>query len=186
MRARSSSANRCPASTILVVCSTTFSVSFLKSSLSTRDGSTGDALLEVEQLTFALQAAAVAGEVTVRADDPVAGHDDADRILAVGQAHGSRRGRVPDAFGQFAVGNLFTVRDPAQLCPHRALKGRAAEPEVQFEFPPLAREILGELVDGLAERRVVTRTERLVGGPVTLALHIKPSQDAVVAGDQRE
>ena len=41
----------------------------------------------VEQPLLAFEAAAIAGQAAVRADHPMAGHDDADRVLAVGADH---------------------------------------------------------------------------------------------------
>ena len=49
------------------------------------------ALLQREQCALAVQSTAVSGEVAVRADHPVARHDDADWVVAVGQSH--RAGR---------------------------------------------------------------------------------------------
>src|ERR1035437_9494227 len=43
-----------------------------------------------EQPAFAREAAAVAGERTVRADHAVTGHDDGNRVLAVRKAHRAR------------------------------------------------------------------------------------------------
>ena len=48
------------------------------------------ALLQREQSAFTVQAAAVSGEAAVRTDHPMARHDDADRIVAVGQTDGSK------------------------------------------------------------------------------------------------
>ena len=53
------------------------------------------ALLEVEQTSLAMLAAAVASEAAVRADDAVAWNDDRDAIVAVRAAHRARRARPP-------------------------------------------------------------------------------------------
>jgi hypothetical protein len=45
-----------------------------------------DLLLEFKQSAFAVQAAAISGQTPVRADHPMTGNDDPDRIVAVGQA----------------------------------------------------------------------------------------------------
>ena len=55
---------------------------------------------EVEQVLLRRQAAAVADEGAVGADDAVAGHDDADRVAAVGQAHGAGGVGLADPGGE--------------------------------------------------------------------------------------
>ena len=85
----------------------------------------GDALM-AQQPTLALDAAAVAGERAVGADHPMAGHDQADRVGAVGQAHRPNRRRLADALREAAVAECRAGRDVAQGLPNRALEGRAA------------------------------------------------------------
>src|SRR5215475_131260 len=63
------------------------------------------ALLEPEQIALAIQAAAVADEVSGRADDPVAGNDDGHRVTTVGETDGPGRGRPPDLAGELPVGD---------------------------------------------------------------------------------
>src|SRR5512145_1148216 len=64
-----------------------------------------DPALEVEEEALALQAAAVAGEAAGRPDDPVAGHDDADRVAPVGQADSTRGTWAAEPLGELAVGD---------------------------------------------------------------------------------
>ena len=82
-------------------------------------------LLVGEQPPFGLDAAAVAGQRSVRADHPVARHDDRDRVAAVGQPDRPRRRRVPDGRGGLAVAGRLAVRDrPA--APSRPAAGTAS------------------------------------------------------------
>jgi len=54
-----------------------------------------DAGLQVEQETFDVETAAEADQGAVAANYSVAGHDDRDRIAAIGSAHGLEGSGVP-------------------------------------------------------------------------------------------
>ena len=74
------------------------------------------ALFVVEQPLFALQAAAVAGEAAVFADDAVAGNEDGEAVGTVGGGHGAHGGRVAELFGQrLIMGGFAAGRDAEQL-----------------------------------------------------------------------
>src|SRR5688500_4824725 len=73
-----------------------------------------------------MQPAAVAGQAAVRADDAVAGHDDADRVLAVGESGGADRSRFADSPRQLGVTDGFAALDLAQRLPDALLEGRTA------------------------------------------------------------
>src|SRR5215475_10284397 len=99
-----------------------------------------------EQPLFAVQAPAVAGERAVRADHPVAGHDDRDRVAPVGQPDGAGGDRrLTQRGGYLAVADRLAVRDPGELGPHGELERRAARRERQVERGALAREVLTQL-----------------------------------------
>ena len=83
------------------------------------------ALFVVEQPLFALQAAAVAGEAAVFANDAVAGNEDGEAVGAVGGGHGAHGGRVAELFGQRLIMSGSAVGDGLQHVPHPPLK-RAA------------------------------------------------------------
>jgi len=57
-----------------------------------------------EEPAFAVQAAAIAGEAVVGADDAMAWQDDRDRIGTVGGADGAHGFRHTDFCGERAVG----------------------------------------------------------------------------------
>src|SRR6187551_2241498 len=118
----------------------------------------GAVALEVEQSLLSLQTPAVAGERTVGTDDPVTGHQDrrrgaADRggcqpdppirLKAVGVGGGL------DLAGKLAIADRGSVGDLQELRPDKPLEGGAVEVELQLEGPPLAREVLLELVGRL-------------------------------------
>src|SRR3954451_5800596 len=136
--------------------------------------------LEVEQVPLAVQPAAVAGEAAVRADDPVAGHDDRDRVAAVGGADRPRPVRAPDLPGDLAVAARLAVRDRGQRLPHAAQERRAVQREGEGELVALAREVLVELGAG--------RGEGLVGPlPVRADAergHVQAAEVGLVAGEQ--
>lgn len=76
----------------------------------------------VEKPAFAFDAATVAGEGTVGADDAVAGQDDGDGIGSVGGADGANRGGMADLLGEFAIGDGGTAGDGAERTPNLTLK----------------------------------------------------------------
>ena len=78
-----------------------------------------------EQPLFAMEAAAVAGERAVGADDAMAGHDDADRVRSVGKADGADGAGTADALGKLAVADGFGRGNFAQGSPDFALEGGA-------------------------------------------------------------
>ena len=75
-----------------------------------------------QQPTLPLQSAAIAGERRIGADDAVTGHDDRDRVGAIGQAHRAHRLGLPDAGRQRAIADRAAARDAAQFVPYRALE----------------------------------------------------------------
>lgn len=64
-----------------------------------------------QQPLFALDPAPIADHLAVRADDPVAGDDDANRILIVGHSHGPKGLRLADSLRHVSVGDHLSVRD---------------------------------------------------------------------------
>ena len=74
---------------------------------------------------FAFDASSVAGEGAAGADDAVAGHEDGDRVRAVGEAHGAGGFGSSDALGKLRVADGGSARDVAEGAPDLALKRRA-------------------------------------------------------------
>src|SRR6185436_5257409 len=83
--------------------------------------------LALEQTPLAIDAPPVAGHAAVAAHHPVARDDEGDRIRGAGPRDRARRGRLPDAAGDLAVGPRLPAGDRLQLLPHPALEGRGAE-----------------------------------------------------------
>ena len=88
---------------------------------------------EGKQFFFDRQASTVSGELTVTADDAVAGNDDGDGIRSVGQADGAGGFGIAGAAGEFAVGDGFAVRDVAEQLPDFELECRALGCEGKIE-----------------------------------------------------
>src|SRR3954470_12676016 len=76
----------------------------------------------VEQPALHIQAAGVAGELAGRADDAVAGDDDADRVQDVGAADRAGEAGVAELARDLAVGDGLAVRDLDQRVPHAPLE----------------------------------------------------------------
>ena len=78
--------------------------------------------LQFQQQSLAPEAAAVAGEIAVLADDAMTGDPNVDSILAVGIGDGSDGGRLADACGEVFVTDRRAVWDASQLPPDSFLK----------------------------------------------------------------
>src|SRR5579871_2891761 len=113
------------------------------------------AAFEIEQPLLVLEAAPVASQFPVAADDAVARDDDRDRIGAVRQPDRAARRRVPEAARQFAIRNGLAVWDEAQLAPDALLKIGARRPERQIKAFESAGEERAQLPHRFAEVAVV-------------------------------
>src|SRR4029450_10438833 len=82
----------------------------------------------------------------------MAGHDDRDRVGAVGETDGADSFRITDALRQIEIADRFPVRDPAELRPDLGLEWRSADPQPRLEDPQFAREILVELAANTVEQ----------------------------------
>src|SRR5690606_29619768 len=109
--------------------------------------------LEREQGALALEPAGIAREAAVGAHDPVARHDDADRILAGGGADGARARAAARAARELAVADGLAVAHAGDRAPDRALERRAPGRERQLEARACPGEVLRELREGVAQRR---------------------------------
>src|SRR4051794_24471084 len=87
--------------------------------------------LVLEQPALALEAAAIIGEVPVDADEAVAGHDDRQRIGAVGGADGASRLRSAKPLGESPVAEGPAGSDPAKSSPDLLLERCAVQPDRQ-------------------------------------------------------
>lgn len=77
-----------------------------------------------QQPLFSREPATVAGERSVRANDPMTGDHDRDRIGPVRKAHGARSGRATDARRQRRIVNGLSERDTPERIPDLTLKCR--------------------------------------------------------------
>src|SRR6266702_8093218 len=138
-----------------------------------------DPVLVREQVLFALDPAAIAGQAAVGAHHPVAGHDDADGVLPVGQADGPRCRGLPDPAGKLAVGDSLAVRNVLQGRPDTPLERGAFQGETEIEPGPLPVEVLLQLPGHLSEQLTVLirprLAERPVRRPVLLLVHVQAS-----------
>ncbi len=115
----------------------------------------------------------------------MAGDDDADGVLAVGEPDRAGCAGRPDAVGELPVRDRLAVRDAPELAPDAALERRAVQVQRQVELGDLAREVGGQLAFGLCEGRVVGFAEGLLGRAVTLLGHVEAAEGAV-GGDEGE
>src|SRR4051812_30346648 len=95
------------------------------------------------------QAAGVARQAAVRADDAVAGDDDRELIAAVGASDRARA--AAELAGECAVGGRLAVRNLLEARPERSLERRPVLVEREVEAGAPAREVLVELASGLGQ-----------------------------------
>jgi len=85
--------------------------------------------LEGEELSFAVSAPAVAGELAAGADDAVTGDDDGEEVGAAGGADGANGFGGADGFGDLGVGPGFAAGDFEESLPDALLEGGGANVE---------------------------------------------------------
>jgi hypothetical protein len=108
-----------------------------------------------EQVSFGIQSAGETGELSGKADDPVARRDDGDRIPPIRSADGSCSSRVPQLDGKLSVGAGFSKRDSKERLPHSPLKRRAAHIKRNGELRSLAGKVLVEFDLSLKQDRML-------------------------------
>jgi protease PrsW len=143
--------------------------------------------LESQQPLLAIEAAAVAGQRPVGADHAVTGHDDRDRIAAVGETHGARgERRLAERGGHLAVAGRHAVGDLGELRPDGELERGTAGRQRQVKHGPRAREILRELVRRGPERTWPSRPLRGRRHRVPPGVHHEqPAEGLLVPGQQQ-
>src|SRR3954453_872270 len=82
----------------------------------------------------------------------MAGHDDRDRVAAIGGTHRSGSVRTSDLLRDLAVAARLAVGDREQRLPDVLLEVRAAHVELEVEVHALSSEVLLELLDRACER----------------------------------
>src|SRR4029079_15828566 len=83
------------------------------------------ALIEIEQVLFAAQAAAIAAELPDFIFDAMGRNDDRDAICSVGMPDGALSGRRPDAPRECFIRTGLAIRNAEQFIPDTHLKGRS-------------------------------------------------------------
>ncbi|MNE80085.1 hypothetical protein D3C80_1766280 [compost metagenome] len=79
--------------------------------------------LKRQQLLLQLQPAPVAGQGAVRPDDPVARHNNRNRVLPVSRTDCADRKRAADLHSQLLIGSKASMRNLQQPIPDLLLKG---------------------------------------------------------------
>lgn len=108
----------------------------------------------LEKPLLSLQAASVARQAPVAADDPVAGHDDRDGIVAVGRPDRAHGARLADGSGEIPVRDRLPERDDREFDPDLALELGSLKQNRQVELVPRTFEVLGYLPDALSAHDV--------------------------------
>ena len=75
-----------------------------------------------QEPSLPLQASTISRQPTRGTNDPVAGHDDGDRIRAIGQADGPHALGRSNLDGQALIAECLTCRNGAKAGPNPALK----------------------------------------------------------------
>ena len=97
-----------------------------------------------------MDAAAVAGQCTVFADDAVAGDEDSDGIGTVGSSDGAHSGRMADVGRQCLIVRGRAVGDGAQCRPDALPEIAADGVQGDGEIAPCTGEVFAEFSGGLA------------------------------------
>src|SRR5579872_3746672 len=142
---------------------------------------------EVQQRRLARQAAAVACQLAVRADDPVAGNDDRNRVAAVRQPDGASGARQLDPARDLAVGDGLAEADGLQLSPDAPLERSAAGRQRQVEARERAGEVGIELASRLRERLPIRALDPIGadGRAAFVRVHVDAGYGGAVRGDQQ-
>ena len=104
--------------------------------------------LQLQQPDLLVDSGGEAYEVSVFADDAVAGDDDGNGVDAVGAAHGAAGIGAADFCGEVAVGAGGSVGDFLQGLPDLLLKGGACGAAFYGELCSLAGEVFRKLAGG--------------------------------------
>lgn len=108
-------------------------------------------LLHLQQIFLHIRVAGVAAQTAVGTDHPVAGDQDADRIVVTGVAD------CPDGFGaangvgKLPIGTGLAIRDLQELCPDRLLERGALGRKRKIELPAYAGKVFRKLFFGLLQ-----------------------------------
>ena len=115
--------------------------------------------LQIEEEPLAAQTTGIAGQLPPGADDTMAWEQDAQRVPAHGSAHLLSGCPVSQLAGQVTVGRGLAVRYLADHRPDALLVLVAASGRRHLELPPLAGEVLADLLANNIEAGVAVAPE---------------------------
>src|SRR5262245_23016915 len=115
----------------------------------------------------------------------MAGHDDRDRVLAVGGADSTRPVGVPDGGGDLAIAGRLAVRDLGERLPDSVLERVSPRMQRQVELLPRAGEVLTELRAYVVERRVIALPVVPDSPGIPRLRQVQAGDTALVARDQQ-
>ena len=104
------------------------------------NGGHGDTFV-LEEPTLDVLTESKTRQRTIRADDPVAGHEKTNRVRGIGAAHCPRGARLTELRGEFAISTGFAKGYPLQRGPDSLLKHRAARSECNRKMLPAVGKI---------------------------------------------
>jgi hypothetical protein len=138
---------------------------------------------------LALQAAGVAGQLTVAPDHTVARNDDAQRIAADGLADLLCRRPVGEGVSEFSVCDSAAVGNRGEHCPDAPLPLVSVWVRGDVELGAVTCEVVGELGARLGQHDVGVRVDPRAEGALMRPMPVVPEVDAgecVVVGDHGE
>lgn len=111
-----------------------------------------------EKPLLAGEAVSVACQMSVGANDPVAGNNQSDRVAPYGTTHSLCRAAV-ESLGNGSVCHGLSVRNGEQLAPDGQLKGRARKGKLGDEVRLVVVEIKVEPATGVSKQWVALSGE---------------------------
>ena len=119
-------------------------------------------MLQFQQAPLQILAEGKAGQRAIRADDTVAGHQQADWIGCVGPANRTRRFWSPNRGSQLTIGPGLAKRDALQFRPHLLLKCGSFRRETHIKTIALAgKEFLDLGTNGRSAMRILHQLVRM-------------------------
>src|SRR5580658_10852061 len=100
-----------------------------------------------EELFFARESPAIARQASVPTDNPVARHDNRNRVGCARSGHRANGLRTSEGAGDLGVGARRSAWNALQLLPDAALKRRCCEVQREFHLRGLALDALNNFTD---------------------------------------
>jgi hypothetical protein len=141
--------------------------------------------LQAQQFPFHLQAATVAGERAVRADDAMTGNDDGHRVAMIGLSNRARCSGKAHGASQFRVTAGCSIWNPLQGLPAANLKRRAPQIEVTVKLPKFPLKISSQLLFTMAQALRSFHPEFVFGRRRQGAAQLQATQTSFRCGEQQ-